>query len=271
MMPHGLRPHLFDHGNAYAFTYYYPYVLAPRHLYFGDAPYRYDAYYGPVYGPLLPPIGVPAGDLFGPRAVWQTLGFRNQAPVVPQRPRSAGPGNGRGVANGPLAAGKQVAEARARRAIQRGDALFRHHQFRKARDRYRNATRSAPHLADVFFRRGTAELALGLWDAAAASFRRGLALPNDWAASPFRWEDVYGEDGRTAQEKTLDRLVREVTRHPLNGDRMFLLGLQLHFDGQAERAAIFFRRAAQLLRNPAYLMPFLAIDQPVQPRRGREM
>jgi tetratricopeptide (TPR) repeat protein len=137
------------------------------------------------------------------------------------------------------------ATARARQFIEYGDARFRHQEFSEAYQRYRKAADSAPNLAEAYFRQGLAQAALGHYRPAVKSLRRGLALRPDWAKSSFVLDDLYA-DNRAAKEMHLERLALAAEKQPESAELMFLLGVEVFFDGQARRAKTFLRRAVEL-------------------------
>lgn len=214
-----------------------------------------------VYSPQ--PIYLPAGNFFGPQAPGLMPGWNNPAPLAPVAPKALKdpPANNkaRGVGGfGELADGdakeggrpklrtsNAEAVARARQFIGFGDEHFRTQEFSDAYQRYKKAASAAPDLADAYFRQGFSLLAMGRYEPAARAFKHGLTLKPDWAKSTFRLDELYG-DNRLAKTTHLERLAAEATAHPQNADLMFLLGLGLYFDGQAERARPFFERAAEL-------------------------
>jgi len=233
-----------------------------------------------VYAPQ--PFYLPAGNFFGPQAAGFAPGWNNPAPAAPLAPAAPKalkdpPANNkaRGVGGfGELAddnakeadrpkvrTSNAEAVARARQFIGFGDEHFRTQEFSDAYQRYKKAASAAPDLADAFFRQGFSLLAMGRYEPAARAFKHGLTLKPDWAKSSFRLDELYG-DNRLAKATHLERLAAEATAHPQNADLMLLLGLGLHFDGQAERARPFFEHAAELGADRQAVAGFLkpAVD-----------
>lgn len=229
------------HGRAWrdAGPGVYPYYLYPGYGW---------PYYPPGYGPVtyLPPVWMPAERLYGPQAVQRFMGV-GPAPGVasgvkvvavleddeeePKKPN--------------LRATNAKAVDLARRFIGYGDVHFGKQRFVDANQRYRKATQAAPQLAEARFRHAWALIALGRYDAAAAALKRGLGLDPDWPKSTFKVDDLYGPN-RLAKKAHLDVLAKEAGQQPESADLLFLVGVFLHFDGQPQRAKVFFQRAAQL-------------------------
>ena len=271
-------------GNAFPFSGGYPWY-APGYL--SPAWYYFAA----------PPLFVPANGLFGPQAAGPFLGWNNPAPLAsPNRLAPAAPRvvkapaanhKARGVGGfGELAddgakrperpkvrKSNAEAAARARQFVAFGDEHFHTQQYSDAYQRYKKAASAAPDLADAYFRQGFSLLAMGRYAPAARAFKHGLSLKPDWAKSTFRLDDLYG-DNQLAKVAHLEHLATEATEHPQNPDLMFLLGIGLYIDGQAERARAFFERAAELGIDRQSVAGFLkVVPAPVagEPARGREL
>ena len=132
--------------------------------------------------------------------------------------------------------------------IDYGDALFAKQKYVEANDRYRKAARSTPQLAVTWFRQGFALAAIGRCDQAAAAIKRGLKLDPAWPKSNFILDRLFGGNA-AAKNACLDAVAAAVKEKPADSDRLFLLGVVLHFDGQDNRAAAAFARAEQTAGN----------------------
>lgn len=245
----------------------------------GGQPWFGPTYFGPswYYGP--PPLFVPPSAWYSPRAAGQVSGW-NPAPLaapmngLPAAPRvvkapapqkAIQPGGGFGeLAEGEddkserpkIRISNAESVARARQFITFGDEHFRTQEFSDAYQRYKKAAAAAPDLADAHFRQGFSLLAMRRYAPAVKALKHGLALRPEWAKSPFRVDDLYG-DNQLAKTTHLEQLATEATEHPRNPDLMFLLGLSLYFDGQSERARLFFQRAQELGADRATIAGFL--------------
>ena len=230
--------------GGYPFSYW-----GPRRFYYGTS---YYPYYGGGGTYMLPPLVVPAQTLFGPQPVQQMMG--------------AGPAMGGGADPLPApAAPKQrkprvsnaETKARAGKFIGFGDTLFAKQKFREALERYKLAAQQAPDMPEIFLRQGFAAVAIAQYESAGRAFRRALKLP-DWSAVKLELKDLYGDD-RIAKESHFESLAMAVQANPHDANLLFVLGMELYFDGQQERAAPFFTRAAQLGGNDDHVLDeFLA-------------
>jgi hypothetical protein len=144
-------------------------------------------------------------------------------------------------------------KTRAGKFIGFGDANFSEQKYLAAIERYKSASRIAPDLAEPYFRQGHALVALGQYENAVKAFRRGLRIRPEWSGSPFRLDQLYGPD-RIAKVSHIEALAKAVEANPLDSNLLMALGMQLFFDGQAERASVFFARVAQLGGNDDRLL-----------------
>jgi hypothetical protein len=144
-------------------------------------------------------------------------------------------------------------KARAGKFISYGDALFAKQNYLGASARYRTAAGVAADMAEPSMRQGFALVALGSYESAAKAFRRALAIRPDWSASPFRLQDLYGA-GALSKTAHLEGLAAAVEANPFDSELITVLAIELYFDGQRERAELFFVRAAQLGANDDRLL-----------------
>jgi tetratricopeptide (TPR) repeat protein len=255
-----------DHGH----DHWYPrdrYVFVPYYYGYGDNfGYRYgyddDSYYY-----TYPQFWYSTAPGYGPQGMHQFMGWNNGAQFaqnddgVPPPARQANladePQTKRGADRATNAHSNEIA----RKFIAYGDALFAQQKYTEANDRYRKAARSAPQLADAWFRQGFALAAVGRCDLASAAVKRGLKLDPSWPKSKFDIAVLFGNN-EPVKNASLDALADAVMAKPADADRLFVLGVMLHFNGQADRAAAFFDRAEQVVKyNVGHIEAFLDRDQ----------
>lgn len=249
-------------GGAYRVPVPYPYPAYP-----GYYP-PYPGYYPPYY---LPPVVLPAEELYGPGAVQRFMGVDHW--FQPQQPQSQPPviiqrdvGEAAQPQPQPAAEPDEEKPGRATnrhalnlawRFLGFGDAHFGNQNYSEANDRYRKAATAAPLLADSYFRQGYALMAMGRYEHAVRTIRRGMDLDADWPRSDFHNAELYS-DNPQAKAAQLETLATAAEKDPHNADLLFLVGVMLHFDGKPERARPFFERAGQLLAgNDAHVRAFL--------------
>ena len=223
----------------------------------GYSPYVYRRnVLNPYRAWWLAPVYQPPGLLFGPQAVERFLGVgqvRNQ--LAAQRRQLVTK----------VRRSNSETRRRAERFIEFGDDRFAKQHFYQALQRYRTASSVAPDVAETYFRQGHALVALGHFDRAARAFKRALAMKPSLERSGFEIVQLY-RDNQIAKEAHLEALAKAAWKHTRDDDLLFLLGLFLHYDGQAVRATKFFRRAFELAGPLRFhLLPFLPAEQPAKP------
>ena len=243
----------FSRWGMYDYRSDYRWLASPR--------YSLYAYNRNLLNPYnawwLAPAYQPPGLLFGPQSVQRFLGVgSSRAQLLAQRRQ--------------LITRTRRSNAETRRRAERfidfGDDRFAERHFHQALKRYRTASSVAPDMSEPFFRQGHALIALGNFDRAARAFKRALALNPSPERNGFDVGQLY-QDNQIAKEAHLETLAKAAWRHTRDDDLLFLLGLFLHYDGQAVRATKFFRRAFELAGPLRFhLMPFLPAEQPANPR-----
>jgi len=215
--------------------------------------YRYDDYYPYRYGPQY---WYSTGPGFGPEGTRQFMGLANVGDAQAARqPDLDDPPEPKAAAN---RATNAHSNELALKFIGYGDALFAKQKYVEANDRYRKAARSAPQLAEAWFRQGFALAAVGRCDLAATAVKRGLKLDPAWPKSHFELDQLFGPNA-AAKNARLDALAAAVMDKPADPNRLFVLGVLLHFDGQTDRAATLFERAEQIAgNNVGHIEAFLA-------------
>jgi tetratricopeptide (TPR) repeat protein len=213
---------------------------------------------------LLPPVFLPAEDMFGPAAAARMLGVvPAPIPFAPLRPELIG--NGAAVVRAPREeepafVSNAAARQRAAKFMELGDGYFAQGNYVLAYDRYKSAVQAAPDLVEPYLRRGQALIAMQSYDLAADTYKHAFKLHPHWAQTNFRLDAVYGNDQREKQDH-LDMLAAAAERRP-TAELMFLLGAQLLYDGQAERALRFFDRAKELHQGEPLALPAAAEIRP---------
>jgi tetratricopeptide (TPR) repeat protein len=224
---------------------YYPNI---NYTYYNDPGYIYSYAYPPAY------YYASADNLYGPAAIQRFMGADNPAPPAPDAKVPEAPMPKNAVERGSNA----QANALAGRFIGFGDAQFARQNFVEANSRYRTAARTAPQLADAWFRQGFALSAMGRYKQAVDVVQRGLRIDPDWANSDFTLQKLFGADA-LAKEVVLDTLVEAAKEKPHDADLLFMLGVYLHFDGQTQQAEPYFTRAMKLAGDDGeHIRAFLA-------------
>lgn len=126
-----------------------------------------------------------------------------------------------------------------------GDVLFREQKFHSALQRYKLASQLAPNMAETYWRQGHALVATANYELAGGAFKRALALDSSIARGGFQLDELY-RGAAMAKSSHLESLAGWALTRGDSSEPYFLMGVQLYYDGQHERAARFFSRATEL-------------------------
>ena len=126
-----------------------------------------------------------------------------------------------------------------------GDMLFREQKFHAALQRYKDAARLAPDMAETYWRQGHALIATANFELAGGAFKRALALDPNTSREGFTLDKLYGP-ATIAKTTHLEDLAAWALDHTASSEPYFLMGVTLHYDGQTDRAGKFFARAAEM-------------------------
>ena len=141
-----------------------------------------------------------------------------------------------------------------------GDKAFRAQDFQRAYSRYKQATLVANDQGTPHFRMGYTLVALRQYHRAIEYIRLGLQRDPSWPSTGQQIRTLYGPDNeiiRTLHLQKLTAWVREDIRDP---DRLFLLGIMLHFNGRPEDGSTCFETALRLAGSGDHLKAFLQVD-----------
>jgi Tetratricopeptide repeat len=130
------------------------------------------------------------------------------------------------------------------RLIALGRQAFALHEYGKASQRFRQATRVEPRLSEAHFLLAQSLLALGKYSDAVDAILAGILLRPDWPSSGFRPLELYAGNVADYPDhlRQLEMVVRDNGKDPV---LLFLYAYQLWFDGRREEARLLFQRALQ--------------------------
>lgn len=147
-------------------------------------------------------------------------------------------------------------QAKSLHAQAQGDVWMKRLRFLNAYERYKVAQSAAGDRPEPYFRLGFSLAAVSNFDSAIKYIKQGLDLDPQWPAHGDRLDVLFGEDNRLSVLSMIERVggwVHEDIRDP---DRLFLMGVVLHFDGDT-RASEFFEAAYRLSGTGDHLLAFL--------------
>jgi hypothetical protein len=226
-------------------------------------PATYIPYGSPVAGGYAYPMGyTTAYGTYGPPAVADWDPYSNpllQATLIENQLRwgsSLPPRYPEARTRARLRAATPEQKAKSLRAQAQGDVWMKKLRYLNAYERYKVAQSAASERPEPYFRLGFSLAAISNFDSAIKYFRQGLDIDPQWPAHGERLDTLFGEGNRLAVLSLIERVgdwVREDIRDP---DRLFLMGVVLHFDGDA-RASEFFEAAYRLGGTGDHLLAFL--------------
>jgi tetratricopeptide (TPR) repeat protein len=126
---------------------------------------------------------------------------------------------------------------------------------------YRDALKRAPDYPLALFRAGHAHTVLGDYDLAVTYFGMGLELSRDTVRDGFTLDTLYKGDAISKQQH-YGELGAMLRRQPQDGGLNYLMGMMLHYDGNATKAEEYFRKAVEL---PGRHRPYAAMYLPDEP------
>jgi tetratricopeptide (TPR) repeat protein len=151
-----------------------------------------------------------------------------------------------------------AAKVRSIRALHEGDLQVRNLQFAMAARRYREALTAAEDRPEPYFRLAFAEAAIGDFSEAVRLYKLGLQLDPGWPDHGPTLNELMGEGNLLAKTQVKQRVADWTLENARDPDRLFLLGVLLHKDGDADKARLLFETATALVGRKPYLTAFLS-------------
>ena len=249
------------------YVYHLPAYITP--VYFSG--------WGPGYGPTWAPSwGVPwggylasgtvlnvapAGPIFSADA-FDAVGDR-LLDELPARPHDAGELQGK-ASPAPAPVFRRVPQVstpadrrRARRLIADGDVDLQRQRPTAARQHYHQAILAAPDFALSRFRTAMAEVLLGRNNQAVTLLKQGLALDRNWPRTGESLDELLGPGNVLLKKLIIEKVSGWVKLKLRTPDRLFLLGVLLHFDDDKKHSRLLLRTAWQLGDRGQHLAAFL--------------
>lgn len=140
-----------------------------------------------------------------------------------------------------------------------GDQAFARRDWADAYQRFKQAAEQAGDRAEPREKMAFTLLAQGLYGMAALEMKRAVAIDRNWPRTGASLETLFGPNSELFRNNLLHRLagwVREDIRDP---DRLFVMGVVLHFNGQPDKAIEFLKTAAELTQGAAHVTAFLEL------------
>jgi len=151
-----------------------------------------------------------------------------------------------------------------------GDEYFAKQNYLQAYGYYKQAVSAVPSRPESRFRLALALAATTNYGSAVDEIKRGMRLDPDWPQHGASLDVLFGADNVIAKNAVLHKLagwVREDIRDP---DRLFLMGVLLHFNDDPDKSHTFFEAASALAPIPMYADAFLAAEDAQRGQRPAE-
>lgn len=245
---------------------YTPYITTP----YADASFGYPNF-GPYYSyvPLAPVVRQPRSFYS------QTIAFDAPPTQQPAAPRNGAANQNRGARAPepqPVQANiklfdKPTSPEALRKSIRyqaQGDEWFAKGNYLQAYDHYKQAMSAAPARTEPRFRKAMALAATTNYTQAVDEIKRAMRLDADWSAKGALLDELFGADNVLSKNAVLHKVARWVGDDIRDADRLFLIGVLLHFNSDSDQAHTFFEAAVELSPTPTYAQAFLDAEDGVR-------
>jgi len=150
----------------------------------------------------------------------------------------------------------RVGKERSKKFQAEGDRWLHEGQNVKAYLRYLEAQREAEDRGEVYFRQAFALVAMGRYSHAVSKLKRGLQVDPQSARTGKSLDEVYGVENVDHKVDYLQRVADWTSAEVRDPDRLFLMGVLLHFD-EDSRAGEFLNAAWKLAGRGPHIQAFL--------------
>ncbi len=150
----------------------------------------------------------------------------------------------------------RAGQERSKKFQAEGDHWLREGQNVKAYLRYLEAQREAEDRGEVYFRQAFALVAMGRYSHAVSKLKRGLQIDPQSARTGQSLDAVYGVENVDHKVDYLQRVADWANADVRDPDRLFLMGVLLHFD-EDSRASEFLNAASKLAGRGPHIQAFL--------------
>lgn len=151
-----------------------------------------------------------------------------------------------------------------------GDESFAKSNYLQAYGHYKDAVKNTPTRAEARFRMAMALAATTNYSLAVDEIKRAMKIDPAWPMKGPSLDTLWGADNILSKNAVMHKLaawVREDIRDP---DRLFLMGVFLHFNDETDKSHTFFETAYELSPNPMYAQAFLEAEDGIRANRPAE-
>lgn len=156
----------------------------------------------------------------------------------------------------PVSGSSRIGKERSKQLQAEGDRWLHEGQHVKAYLRYLEAQREAEDRGEIYFRQAFVLVAMGRYSHAVSKLKRGLQVDPKYPQTGPTLDQVYGVENLEQKMDYLQRVADWADAEVRDPDRLFLVGVMLHFD-EDSRAAEFLSAAGKLGGRGPHLQTFL--------------
>lgn len=156
----------------------------------------------------------------------------------------------------PISGSSRASKERSKQFQAEGDRWLRDGQSVKAYLRYLEAQREAEDRGEVYFRQAFALVAMGRYSHAVSKLKRGLQVEPQSARTGKTLDQIYGVENIDQKVDYLQRVADWADADVRDPDRLFLMGVMLHFD-EDSRANEFINAAWKIAGKGQHIQAFL--------------
>lgn len=155
-----------------------------------------------------------------------------------------------------------------------GDEWFAKQNYLQAFARYKQAYSAAPDRPEPRFRMAICLAAMAEYGSAVDELKRLARLDPEWPIHGDRLDDLFGAEHNLSKNAVLFKVADWVKEDVRDPERLYLMGVLLHFNEDRDKAKVIFQTASLLTGEADYVSVYLtpaAGAQPAPPRAGRAL
>ncbi len=151
-----------------------------------------------------------------------------------------------------------------------GDEYFAKQNYLQAYGHYKQAVSATPGRTEPRFRMALALAATTNYSRAVDEIKTAMRINPNWPRDGASLDELFGIDNNIAKNAVLHKVAGWVREDIRDSDRLFLMGVLLHFNDDTDKSQTFFEAAHALAPNAAYAQAFLDAEDDAQARRPAE-
>lgn len=243
----GHRHHRHDHGGYQSPVYQSPVYQTPVYVNTGPI------FWAPV-APIAPVTMIPVA---APVSIFPVV-----KPTLPDPAEDP--------AKRPIKPSTPAARLRSMEHQASGDEQLRKQLWAQAYMRYRSAIDAAGDRGEARFRQAFTYAVMQHYGPAIREFKRGLFLDRDLPSNGIRLAMLFGPGSEVLRTSLLNKVAAWVKEDPKDSDRLFLLGLLLHYEDDP-RSRDVLKAAQRLSSEPVdHVVALLAAQDQQPPPAGNQ-